>query len=87
VRGLSLTGARSIERIEDVHMLEPADRRVTLNSLAGEALCFALDQQFFLLSTEEFDRFSDALARSVSENPRLRALLSARAPWEQRAKI
>ena len=65
----------------------PADRKVTLNNLAGEALCIALDRRFFLLSMEEFDRFSEALAASASENSRLRALLSAKAPWEQRAKI
>ena len=65
----------------------PADRKLTVNGLTGEALCIALDQQFFLLSTEEFDRFSEALAASASENSRLRALLSAKAPWEQRAKI
>jgi uncharacterized protein (DUF1778 family) len=65
----------------------PADRKVTPNGLAGEALSIALDQRFFLLSMEEFDRFSEALAASAPDNSRLRALLSAKAPLEQRAKI
>ena len=65
----------------------PTYLKVTLNGLAGKGLCTALDQQVFVLSTEDFARFTEALAPSASENSRLRALLSVKAPWEQRAKI
>lgn len=46
---------------------------------AEEAL---LDQRFFQIDADAFDRFTAMLDAPVSPDPRLRALLSRKAPWE-----
>ena len=53
-----------------------------------EAACRAaetvlLDQRFFMLDPKTFKRFTDALDKSPSDNPRLRRLLSMKAPWDR----
>jgi uncharacterized protein (DUF1778 family) len=42
-----------------------------------------LDRRFFMLDSKTFKRFTDALDKSPADNPRLRRLLSTRAPWER----
>lgn len=41
-----------------------------------------LDQCFFHLDPIEFKKFSAALDRTPADNPRLRKLLTTKAPWE-----
>ena len=52
-----------------------------------EAACRAaesvlLDRRYFQLDEAEFRRFIAALDAPPSENPRLRRLLAAKAPWD-----
>jgi uncharacterized protein (DUF1778 family) len=48
-----------------------------------EATTVLLDQRLFMLDDKTYRRFTDALDKAPSENPRLRRLLTARAPWER----
>ena len=48
-----------------------------------EATAVLLDQRFFVPDEETFKRFTAALDRAPTENPRLRRLLTTRAPWER----
>ena len=53
-----------------------------------EAACRAaetvlLDRCFFMLDEKAFKRFSKALDKSPADRPRLRRLLSTKAPWER----
>ena len=53
-----------------------------------EAACRAadavlLDQRFFLLDEKAYKRFSVALDKPPSDNPKLRRLLASKAPWER----
>ena len=61
----------------------PAERKVTLNNLAGEALCVALDRQFFFLSTEEFNRFIGLLTAKLRCHLILVENLRVRFGWFQ----
>jgi uncharacterized protein (DUF1778 family) len=54
-----------------------------LDAACREATSVLLDQRFFLLDKKAFKRFTDALDRAPSENPRLRRLLAVKAPWER----
>jgi uncharacterized protein (DUF1778 family) len=54
-----------------------------LDAACREATSVLLDQRFFLLDTKAFKRFTDALDKSPSDNPRLRRLLAVKAPWER----
>jgi uncharacterized protein (DUF1778 family) len=54
-------------------MLEAACR-------AAEAVL--LDRRYFQLDPAAFRRFTAALDKPPSENPRLRRLLSSKAPWD-----
>jgi uncharacterized protein (DUF1778 family) len=54
-----------------------------LDAACREATSVLLDQRFFLLDKKAFKRFTDALDRPPSENPRLRRLLAVKAPWER----
>jgi uncharacterized protein (DUF1778 family) len=54
-----------------------------LDAACREATSVLLDQRFFLLDQKAFKRFTDALDRPPSENPRLRRLLAVKAPWER----
>jgi uncharacterized protein (DUF1778 family) len=54
-----------------------------LEAACREAATVLLDQRFFLLDEKAFKRFTAALDKSPSENPRLRRLLLTKARWEQ----
>lgn len=54
-----------------------------LEAACREAEAVLLDQRHFQLSEKEFKKFLAALDRSPAENPRLRRLLKAKAPWER----
>ena len=53
-----------------------------LDAATREATTVLLDQRYFQLDTDAFAKFNAALDASPAENPRLRALLSRKAPWE-----
>jgi uncharacterized protein (DUF1778 family) len=53
-----------------------------LEAACREATAVLLDQRFFLLDEKAFKRFTAALDKSPSENPRLRRLLLTKARWE-----
>jgi uncharacterized protein (DUF1778 family) len=53
-----------------------------LEAACREATAVLLDQRFFLLDEKAFRRFTAALDKSPSENPRLRRLLLTKARWE-----
>lgn len=48
-----------------------------------EANAVLLDRRFFLLDEKAFKRFTAALDRPPADNPRLRRLLTSKAPWER----
>lgn len=54
-----------------------------LDAATREATSVLLDQRFFQLDAEAFAKFNAALDAPPAENPRLRELLSRRAPWER----
>lgn len=54
-----------------------------LDAATREATNVLLDQRYFQLDTEAFVQFNVALDASPAENPRLRELLSRKAPWER----
>ena len=54
-----------------------------LDAATREAITVLLDQRYFQLDTDAFAKFNAALDASPAENPRLRALLSRKAPWER----
>jgi uncharacterized protein (DUF1778 family) len=54
-----------------------------LDAATREAQAVLLDRCFFSLDDRAFGRFSAALDAPPVDNPRLRRLLSKRAPWER----
>jgi len=54
-----------------------------LDAACREATSVLLDQRLFLVDEKAFIRFSAALDKRPSENPRLRRLLSSKAPWDK----
>jgi uncharacterized protein (DUF1778 family) len=54
-----------------------------LEAACREAAAVLLDQRFFGLDEARFQRFSDALDKPASSNPRLARLLARKAPWER----
>lgn len=54
-----------------------------LDASCREATSVLLDQRLFLLDETTFKRFTAALDKRPSENPRLRRLLSSKAPWDK----
>ncbi len=44
-----------------------------------------LDQRYFQLGEKEFKKFTEALDQYPTDNPKLRELLNAKAPWEKNA--
>ncbi len=54
-----------------------------LDAATREATTVLLDQRYFQLDTDAFAKFNAALDASPAENPRLRELLSRKAPWER----
>jgi uncharacterized protein (DUF1778 family) len=57
--------------------------QVVLDAATREATTVLLDQRYFQLDTAAFAKFNAALDASPAENPRLRELLSRKAPWER----
>ena len=54
-----------------------------LDAACREADAVLMDRRFFVLSDEDYDRFCKALDRPPSENPKLRRLMTTKAPWER----
>jgi len=54
-----------------------------LEAACREADAVLLDRRFFLLDEKAYKRFTAALDKPPAENPKLRRLLAARAPWER----
>jgi len=73
-RDLIDRAAESVGKNRSEFMLEAACR---------EATSVLLDQRFFMLDETRFQEFSSALDRPTAENPGLRRLIAARAPWER----
>ena len=53
-----------------------------LEAACREAEAVLLDQRYFHLDEKTFEKFTAALDRAPSDNPRLRRLLRTKAPWE-----
>lgn len=68
-RAVSVTG-----RNRSDFMLETACR---------EAESLLLDQIYFALPEKQYQKFVELLERPVRENPGLKKLLNAKAPWEE----
>lgn len=66
--------AESVGKNRSEFMLEAACR---------EAMSVLLDQRFFVQDQKAFEHFTNALEKPPSDNPRLRRLLSTKAPWER----
>ena len=54
-----------------------------LDAAIREAKTVLLDRQYFQPGTDAFAKFNAAGDASPADNPRLRKLLSRRAPWER----
>jgi uncharacterized protein (DUF1778 family) len=54
-----------------------------LEAACREADSVLLDRRFFLLDEKAYRRFTDALDKPPADNPRLRRLLTTKAPWEK----
>lgn len=54
-----------------------------LEAACREADAVLLDRRLFLLDGKAYRRFMAALDRPPADNPRLRRLLTAKAPWER----
>jgi uncharacterized protein (DUF1778 family) len=54
-----------------------------LEAATREATTVLLDQRYFQLDTDVFSKFTAALDAPPADNPRLRKLLSRKAPWER----
>lgn len=66
--------AEALGRSRSDFMLDAACRQ------AEEAL---LDRRYFVLSDDDFKRFTKLLDKSPSSNPKLRSLLKTKPPWEK----
>ena len=54
-----------------------------LDAACREATAVLLDRRFFHLDEKTYKRFMAALDKPPADNPRLRRLLTSKAPWEQ----
>ena len=54
-----------------------------LDAACREATAVLLDRRFFHLDEKTYKRFTAALDKPPVENPRLRRLLTSKAPWER----
>ena len=54
-----------------------------LEAACREADAVLLDRRFFLLDEKAYMRFTEALDKPPANNPRLRRLLTTKAPWEK----
>ena len=66
--------AEAVGRSRSDFMLEAACRK---------AESVLLDRRYFTLSEEAFKRFTSILDGPPKDNPRLRRLLQAKAPWDR----
>lgn len=73
-RSLIDRAAESLGKNRSDFMLEAACR---------EAEAVLLDRRYFVLDAEAFKEFSEILDSPPAQNPRLRRLLSERAPWDR----
>jgi uncharacterized protein (DUF1778 family) len=54
-----------------------------LATACREAEAVLLDRRYFVLSEEDFRKFTAMLDKPPKSNPRLRRLLQSQAPWER----
>jgi uncharacterized protein (DUF1778 family) len=54
-----------------------------LDIACREAESVLLDRRYFVLSEEAFRKFTAMLDKPPKDNPKLRRLLEARAPWDR----
>jgi uncharacterized protein (DUF1778 family) len=54
-----------------------------LDAATREATLVLLDQRYFQLDRDAFDRFAAALDAAPADNPRLRKLLGTKPPWDR----
>jgi uncharacterized protein (DUF1778 family) len=54
-----------------------------LDAATREATTVLLDQRYFQLDRDAFAKFTAALDAPPADNPRLRRLLSTKAPWQK----
>jgi uncharacterized protein (DUF1778 family) len=54
-----------------------------LDAATREATTVLLDQRYFQLDPDAFAKFAAALDAAPADNPRLRQLLTRKAPWEK----
>ena len=54
-----------------------------LEAACREADAVLLDRRFFLLDEKTYRRFVAALDKPPADNPRLRRVLTSKAPWER----
>ena len=54
-----------------------------LEAACREAGTVLADQRYFVLGEDAYRRFTEALDQPPADNPRLRALLRSKAPWEK----
>ncbi len=54
-----------------------------LEAACREADAVLLDRRLFVLDDNAYKRFIAALDKSPTDNPRLRRLLTSKAPWER----
>lgn len=54
-----------------------------LEAACREADSVLLDRRYFVLDEKTFRSFSAALDRAPADNPRLRRLLTTKAPWDK----
>ncbi len=73
-RSLIDRAAEALGRNRSDFMLEAACR---------EAESVLLDRRYFALGAEAFKEFTEALDSPPASNPRLRRLLTEKAPWER----
>lgn len=66
--------AQAVGKNRTEFMLEAACRE------AGSVLS---DRRYFVLGESAYQKFTEALDRPTADNPRLRALLMSRAPWDK----
>ena len=55
-----------------------------LDAACREADAVLLDRRFFLLDEKTYRRFIRVLDKAPADNPRLRRLLTTKAPWDRR---
>lgn len=67
---------------EAADLLGRARSDFMLETACCEAADVLLDQRVFILDAEAFARFQAVLEAPAGDNPKLRALMATKAPWE-----